>query len=163
MLIRRILRFGDVRSARTIVELGPGTGVVTKEMLRHMAPTARLLAMEINPLYLRTLRQDIQDPRFTVVGNPAVMIAEALDAIGVEQADLVVSGIPFSTIPKAEAQDTLRHLRDRLSPQGRFLAYQFRSEVRRLAEPILGPSETYQGYWNIPPMRIYLWRNRPPA
>lgn len=157
-LIRRIVRHGDVSSARVVVELGPGTGVVTKQMLRHMRPDARLIALEINPLYIKTLQRDIQDPRFSIHAGPATEIQQALQTVGEHEVDLVVSGIPFSTLPKPEARRTLQRLNDRLSPDGRFVAYQFRSEVRKLGEPILGPATVRAGYWNFPPMRIFIWR-----
>jgi hypothetical protein len=33
--------------------------------------------------------------------------------------------------------------------------------VRRFAEPVFGPAETHSGFWNIPPMRIYVWKRDP--
>lgn len=157
-LIRRILRFGGVSEARTVVELGPGTGVITKTLLKSVRPDAKVVGMEINPLYVKTLGQDIADPRFSIHNGPAIEVREALESIGENAADLVISGIPFSTLDKDEAVKTLENVRDSLAPGGRFLAYQFRSEVKRLADPVFGPGEVHQGYWNIPPMRIYVWK-----
>lgn len=159
-LVRRIVRLGDAAASRVIVELGPGTGVITKQMLATAASEAKVLGMEINPLYLRTLERDIKDDRLIIHRGPAVEISEALASIGESSADLVVSGIPFSTLPKTEARKTLECVRDVLQPGGRFVAYQFRSEVRRLADPVFGRGETHQGFWNFPPMRIYVWRKR---
>lgn len=159
-LVRRIMRLGDAAGSRVIVELGPGTGVITKQMLAEATPDTKLLGIEINPLYLRTLQRDIRDPRLTIHRGPAIEIGEALAAIGESSADLVVSGIPFSTLPKQEARETLERVRAALVPGGRFVAYQFRSEVRRLADPVFGRGEMHQGFWNIPPMRIYVWRKR---
>jgi len=157
-LIRRVLRHGNAAQARVLVELGPGTGVITKSLLRSAAPDARVVGMEINPLYVKTLGQDIIDPRFSIHNGPAIDIEEALAGVGAKTADLVISGIPFSTLDKTEARKTLENIRDRLTPGGRFLAYQFRGEVKRLADPVFGEGEVHQGFWNIPPMRIYVWR-----
>jgi len=55
------------------------------------------------------------------------------------------------------SQRTLEATKRALGPSGRFVAYQFRSAVRRLAEPVFGAPETHSGFWNIPPMRIYVW------
>ncbi|NRA95791.1 MAG: methyltransferase domain-containing protein [Planctomycetes bacterium] len=159
-LVRRIMRLGDAGAARVIVELGPGTGVITKQVLAAAADDIKVLGIEINPLYLRTLARDINDARLTIYRGPAIEISEALASIDESSADLVVSGIPFSTIPKLEAEKTLERVRDALAPGGRFVAYQFRSEVRRLADPVFGRGETHQGFWNIPPMRIYVWSKR---
>ena len=42
-----------------------------------------------------------------------------------------------------------------LSPDGRFVAYQFRSKVKDFGEPRSSAPrpETHSGFWNVPPMR----------
>ena len=46
-----------------------------------------------------------------------------------------------------------------LSRHGRFVAYQFRSKVKDMGEPVFGARpETHSGFWNVPPMKIYVWR-----
>jgi phospholipid N-methyltransferase len=159
-LIRRIMRQARIPETRVVVELGPGTGVVTKPILAASGRDAKLVAMEINPLYLASLRADIADPRLSVYGGPAVEIRKALAMVGESEADLAISGIPFSTMPRAEGIATIEAIKDTLRPGGRFVAYQFRGEVKRLGDPILGPSRTFGGFWNIPPMRIYVWEKK---
>ena len=77
------------------------------------------------------------------------------------RADLVVSGVPFSTMERGAGRATLEAAKRVLSERGRFVAYQFRSHVRRFAEPVFGPAETHSGFWNLPPMRIYVWKREP--
>jgi phospholipid N-methyltransferase len=156
-LIRRVLDRGRVSRAQVIVELGAGTGVVTREILRRMPRSARLVAVEINPRFVRVLRRALPDPRLSVFEGSCADLEHALEGAGVEKADLVVSGIPFSTIGHGEGYRTLQAAKRILGPDGRFVAYQFRSHVRRLAEPLFGPAETHRGLWNLPPMRIYVW------
>jgi phospholipid N-methyltransferase len=157
-LTRRVLQCGNVSEARVIVELGPGTGVLTREILRNMPKDGRLIAVEINPKFVRVLEQEFKDPRVSVFEGSATDLERALEKAGVDHADLVVSGIPFSTMGRGPGYRTLRAARKILGPGGRFVAYQFRSHVRRLAEPLFGPAETHHGIWNFPPMRIYVWR-----
>ena len=157
-LIRRILKRARIEESRVIVELGPGTGVVTRPILTRCPSNAKVIAMEINPLYLESLGQDIKDPRLTLYGGPASEIQQALTQVGETKADVAISGIPFSTMPKEEGIATIEAIREILKPGGLFVAYQFRSEVKRLGDPILGPSKMYGGYWNIPPMRIWVWQ-----
>lgn len=156
-LTKRVLSCGRVSEARVIVELGPGTGALTSQILRQMAPDALLVAVEINPTFARLLRREIPDPRLFVFEGSATDLERALAKAGVHQADLVVSGIPFSTMGRGQGFRTLQAARRVLGPGGRFVAYQFRSHVRRLAEPLFGPAEMHRGLWNFPPMRIYVW------
>lgn len=158
-LTRRVLECGDVANARVIVELGPGTGVLTRETLRYMRDDAKLIAIEINSKFVDLLRQTYPDPHLSVFDGSATQIEEALAKAGETEADLVVSGIPFSTLENGVGRATLEAARRVLSPTGRFVAYQFRSAVRRVAEPVFGPPErTHSGFWNLPPMKIYVWR-----
>ena len=85
-------------------------------------------------------------------------LEEALEQAGESRADLVLSGIPFSTMERGEGFRTLQAAKRILGPAGRFVAYQFRSHVRRLAEPLFGQAEMHRGLWNLPPMKIYVWR-----
>jgi phosphatidylethanolamine/phosphatidyl-N-methylethanolamine N-methyltransferase len=158
-LTRRTLECGDIREARVIVELGPGTGVLTRHALEHMRPDAKLVAIEISEDFCKVLRQEFPDPRLHVHYGSATEIQAALAKIGETQADLVMSGIPFSTLERGVGLATLRAAKSALAPGGRFVAYQFRSKVRDFGEPVFGTrAETHSGFWNVPPMKIYVWR-----
>ena len=157
-LTRRVLECGAVDKARMIVELGPGTGVFTGEILKRMRPNAKLVAVEINPRFVSMLRSNYPDPRLSVYEGSASDLEQALIEVGTSQADLVVSGIPFSTLAHATRRATLVAARRVLGPGGYFVAYQVRSHVRRFAEPVFGPGETHREFLNLPPMRIYVWQ-----
>ena len=84
-----------------VVELGPGTGGTTQALLRAMRPDAQLLAIEINPRLAERVRARIADPRLIVHCGSADDLADALAAHGLPAPDAVISGIPFSTMPRA--------------------------------------------------------------
>ncbi len=156
-LTRRVLACGRVSSARVIVELGPGTGVLTREILARMPSDGKLIAVELMPRFARVLEQEFDDPRLAVYEGSSANLEKALVESGEERADLVVSGIPFSTMEAGEGRRTLEAAKRVLGPGGRFVAYQFRSRVRDLAEPFFGPAQTQRELRNLPPMRIYMW------
>lgn len=152
MLARRILDVSQVESAEKIVELGPGTGAVTREMLRRMSTEARLTALEIDPNFVAHLRREYPDPRFEAIHGGA----HGIETV-VSDADLVISGIPFSCMDPAEARQTLEGIRQVLRPGGRFVAYQLRDHVARLAHPLFGPTRPQIEWLSLPPMRLYVW------
>lgn len=41
----------DLHRAETVLELGPGTGIVTEIILENLAQDARFMALEINPAF----------------------------------------------------------------------------------------------------------------
>jgi phospholipid N-methyltransferase len=156
-LMRRVVRFADVANARTIVELGPGTGGSTRTLLHAMHPDAKLLAIEIVPQFVRLLRSTVQDPRLVVHEGSAIDIEQALRAHGLPAPDLVLSGIPFSQIPRPVGIEILRHVHDALAPGGRFVAYQARDRVEVLGRQVFGRPRVQLELLNVPPMRVYRW------
>lgn len=157
-LAQRVVEAGAVDRARTVVELGPGTGAVTRELLGHLPVGGRLLALEIDADFVELLKRQILDRRLTVHHGPSTDIPTALARTGLGDVDLVVSGIPFSTLDEPVARRTLESVRDALAPDGRFVAYQVRDAVVERAQPIFGEPESEIELLNLPPMRVYTWR-----
>lgn len=157
---RRVVGLADIASARTIVELGTGTGGITRAMLRAMTPDAKLVGIEINPRFQQLLAR-VQDPRLIAHFGSAEQLAEILDQHQLPAPDAVVSGIPFSTMDPDLGSRILAAIADALAPGGRFVAYQVSSQVARLAQPLLGEPQRQVEFLNIPPMRLYRWDRAP--
>jgi len=154
---RRITRTAEIEDAKLVVELGPGTGGTTKALLKAMGPDAKLLAIEINPGFCDLLTQTIDDPRLIVHQGSAAEIQEALVKHDLDAPDVVLSGIPFSTMPKELGLSILRSARAALRPGGRFVAYQFRDVVHTLGKRVFGAASVQLELLNVPPMRVYRW------
>lgn len=156
-LEQRIVEAADLPAARRVVELGPGTGGTTQTFLRHLGPDARLLSIELSP-YFHELLDEIDDPRFINHLGSAADLTEILAQHGMEQPDVVISGIPFSKMPHAVATRVAQAVKDSLAENGRFVAYQFRRDVAGYTDPIMGaPVSCSLELLNIPPMRVYRW------
>jgi phospholipid N-methyltransferase len=155
-LERRIVRAARVTDAKLIVELGPGTGGTTRALLRAMAPDARLLSIELNPRFVALLRE-IDDPRLTVHLGNAADICATLDRYGLPTPDVILSGIPFSTIARQAGHDILCSVHDALHPGGLFVAYQVRDRVESLGREVFGRARVQTEIFNVPPMRVYRW------
>ena len=56
-LVSRMLRAIDFARARTIVQLGVGTGCITRGLLRRMRPDARLISLELNQVFVEENRE----------------------------------------------------------------------------------------------------------
>jgi phospholipid N-methyltransferase len=154
---RRIVRTADLANASLAVELGPGTGGTTRALLRHMGPDATLLVIEINPDFVDLLRRTFDDPRLIVHQGSATEIPTILAKYGLGAPDVILSGIPFSTMEKSLGTEILRSVRDSLSANGRFVAYQFRDRVHTLGVDVFGKASVQTELRNVPPMRVYRW------
>jgi phospholipid N-methyltransferase len=159
-LERRVVREAGLARARLAVELGPGTGGTTRAILRALPADGRLLSIEINPDFLPTLRA-IGDPRLLVHEGSAAELGAILAQHGLGAPDVVLSGIPFSTMKPALGRAIVRAVSDALPPGGRFVAYQVRDRVERFGREVFGPAAVQLELRNVPPMRVYRWEKRP--
>ncbi len=84
----------DFRRARTVVELGPGTGAVTNEILKRMRPDAKLFAVDINETFIDHLRSTCQDPRLIPLCGSATDLQSLLaqHEVGLGRRDCVLFG-----------------------------------------------------------------------
>lgn len=156
-LEERIVEASNLPAARRVVELGPGTGGTTRAFLRHLGQDAQLLSIELNP-YFHKLLEAIDDPRFTNHLGSADELTDILKLYEMEQPDVVISGIPFSKMPEAVSIRVVQAVKDNLADGGRFIAYQLRTNVASITDPIMGaPASCSLELRNIPPMRVYSW------
>lgn len=155
-LERRVVENARVASARTVVELGSGTGGTTRALLAAMGPGSRLVAIERTGEFVTALEQ-ILDPRLEVVHGCASTICAELERLELGSADAVISGIPFSTLPPDLAHTIIDEVHRALSPDGRFVAYQFSERVADYARPVLGPPGVQHELRNVPPLRVFTW------
>jgi phosphatidylethanolamine/phosphatidyl-N-methylethanolamine N-methyltransferase len=155
-LEERILGTAGIASATTIVELGSGTGGTTRAILRAMPKHAKLLSIEINP-HLHTMISNIEDKRLIAHLGHACELKEIVSMYGLDALDVVISGIPFSTMKDSDGARVIEAISSLLAPNGRFVAYQVSKQVATLSRPYLGPERMVVELLNIPPMRVYQW------
>jgi phospholipid N-methyltransferase len=154
-LIRELLDPIRWDRARVIVEYGPGVGGITAQILEHMRADAQLIAIETNAEFVRHLRECLPDDRLHVVDGSAADVREILRSLGIEHASYVISGIPFSTLPRAEREHILCETRAALEPDGKFLVYQFSSRVLPDLQRIFGYVERGFAPLNVLPAHLF--------
>jgi phospholipid N-methyltransferase len=154
-LIDDLMKQVEWERARVLVEYGPGVGNITAEVLKRMRPDARMVVFETNDDFVGFLRDAIPDPRLTVVHGSAADVGRVLAELGLDQADYVISGIPFSTMPPEVGEAIVRATREALRPGGRFLVYQFSREVQRFLKREFNEIREAFEPLNILPARLY--------
>jgi len=157
ILERRVVRAANIANARVVVEFGGGTGGTTRALLRALPADGRLIVIERTAAFISGLER-IGDPRLEVVHGCASQVGAELEQRGLAGADAIVSGIPFSTLPPPVARDIAAAVRDSLAPDGRFVAYQFTDRVADYLRPLLGAPQVQHELWNVPPVRVFIWR-----
>ncbi len=157
--IRALLGPVDWRQVCCVVEYGPGTGVFTRELLRRMPESARLIAIDTNPVFVERLRDAIPDERLICVEGSAADVETILNRHGFTSADYVISGLPFSTLPPAVADAIMDATARIIPPGGAFLIYQYSLFVLPLLAKRFATVQLGRVWRCIPPARLFWARH----
>lgn len=117
-LARAICKGIDWQSARCIVELGAGTGPITKELVKRAQPHTRLVIVEVDPDFCKRLRQKF--PTVDIVEGDAAHLDQLLHDRGIENVDHVFSGLPLPSFPAALRDSIIASSARSLSEGGTF-------------------------------------------
>lgn len=122
-----------------VLEIGPGTGAVTSEVVRRLGPESRLDLVEINEEFAGLLQQRFQrDKQFQPVAERARVHCCPLQEFRPnEPYDVVISGLPFNNFPAALVEELIDHALALLTSGGEmaFFEYMFVRPVRRVVSP----------------------------
>lgn len=106
-LARDMVKNIDFSRIRSVVELGPGTGVFTREIVRRAHPGTKIIAVELNPDLAGRVHRELGN--HVSVENVS---AEELDAIlarhHIETPDLIVCGLAFAVMPLAPREAIMK-------------------------------------------------------
>jgi phospholipid N-methyltransferase len=160
-LVNKVLSEVDWARARVFLEYGPGVGTFTTEILRRMRPDAVLIAMETNADFVRFLRGRVRDDRLHVIHGSAADADAALVRLDLRQADYVISGIPYTTMPAHMRETILRKTHSVLHPTGAFLVYQFTRTVLPYLQQVFPLVHQDFEPLNVMPARLFFCRHHP--
>lgn len=154
-LIAKMLDRVDWSATKVFVEYGPGVGTFCGPILERMGPDAQLIAIDTNPDFVAYLRDTIRDPRFSAVNGSAADVETIVRDHGHEQADYVLSGLPFSTLPEGVGELIGAATHRVIRTGGAFLVYQFSPKVRDFLSPHFEKIDHDMEWWNVPPAQLY--------
>jgi phospholipid N-methyltransferase len=150
----------DWAKAEVIVELGAGTGPITKVIAERARPETKVVVLERDADFAAILRDRFAGlAHFDVIEGDVRDLGAMLSDRGIGRVDHVISGLPVPSFPKDFRLDYFKVIRDILGPGGGYnqitelaLVYQglyrkFFDEVKFVFEPR-----------NIPPAGAYYCR-----
>ena len=150
-LAREMARAVDPRKPGLVVELGPGTGPVTKALLARGVPRERLVLVEFDPQFCKSLA--LRFPRVRIVRGDAYSLAQTLEGLGPVAA--VVSSLPLLNEPPTRRQRLLEEAFALMGPGGVFVQFTYGLTAPVSREACAGRFVAARG--------APIWRNLPPA
>jgi len=140
-----------------VLELGPGTGVITRAILERGIKPENLVSIEYSPDFVEKLREDF--PGVNIVQGDAFDLDTALAPWKGRIFDSVISAIPLLNFPVGKRVELIERLLD-LLPAGR--------PIMQITYGALSPVPAGRGTYsverfdfvirNIPPAHLWIYR-----
>ena len=160
-LCRELVSWLDDRRG-AVAELGPGTGVVTREILRTQTPGSRFFAVELDKDICSALQNDLPDLK--LYNADACQLPELCRLEKIEKLDAVVSGLPWAAFPSELQHAILSAITGSLKTGGKFSTFAYLQGMvlpagkrfRHLLEEYFSQVDVSEVVWNnLPPAVVY--------
>ena len=154
---KRMASVIDVKSGLPVLELGPGTGVITKQILARGVPAAKIVSVEYSEDFYRRLVEDYAGVNF--IHGDAFDLKNILGGFADQTFDCVISAVPMLSFPMEARIQLLEDLLSRI-PQGRPVVQITYGPV----SPIIAKPDRYHIQHfdfvvrNIPPAQLWIYR-----
>jgi phosphatidylethanolamine/phosphatidyl-N-methylethanolamine N-methyltransferase len=154
-----------LESAKSVVELGPGTGAVTNFIIDNLAPGTAFFTVELNQdMYTAFTRKfpNIKTYNDCASNLPAIVHKEGLDKV-----DVVLSGLPWASFSEDSQEEILSAVVEALPKGGLFATFAYlqgailptgQSFRKRLHRHFSSVEKTQVVWLNVPPAFVYRCR-----
>ncbi len=153
---RAIARQIDPNRSGPVLELGPGTGVITNAILEHGIEAARLTVVEYDSDFAQAIAARFHGVH--VIQGDAFDLGRTLGQRRDEAFAAIVSGIPLLNFPMPSRRAYVEALAKRLQPDAPLIQFSYGMHA-----PVVPPS----GFsvicaalvWaNLPPARVWVYK-----
>lgn len=150
-------------AAAPVVELGAGTGEVTRALLAAGLAAERLVLVERDPELAAFLRRRLRGPK--IVEGDAAELPQLLSSHGVETAGAVVSSLPLLSLPAELVDRIVRGVFEVLPAGGALVQFTYgpaQPVPRALRERLALGGDRGRRIWrNVPPAVVWTYTRRP--
>lgn len=157
-LVRRMVDAAAIDPDSRVLEVGAGTGVVTRALLAAGVAPRNLHVIELDPRLAARLARAL--PKVDVIAGDAARAAALLPTDALGRIDAVVSSLPIRAMPQAVKVALTRAFIDVLAPGGHIVQFTY-PPGSPLPASTLGLHGEYVGraWLNLPPAAV--WRFTP--
>ena len=155
-LANNILRHIDFEENQVILEFGAGNGVITKQILKQLPPSSRLISLEINAPFLSHCAGKFSHyANFEIYNHCAIDFDSLLKSLSITKIDHLISSLPLSILPKKDLDVLFRKIPNYLVSNGNFVQYQYSLNKYRFLKNIFDNVRLDFTLGNLPPAFIY--------
>ena len=154
-LSKKMVDHLNFKSAKLIIELGPGTGVITERIIEKLGTNSKLLVIELNETFYKDLKKRITDKRVTIRKGSAADLSDFINDIEFDKADFIVSSIPLAVLPNTLRKRIVIAVNKHLDQKGTFIQFQYTLQSLKLLKKVFKNVSIKHCLFNIPPAFVY--------
>lgn len=159
-LARKMVESIDFKTAKLIIEYGPGTGVFTAEIAKRMSVSTHLIVIETNPQFYKKLVERFRDhANIEIINTSAADTHDIVASRNISPPDYIVSGLPFAALPSQLSHDILRATALLLKDGGEFITFQYTLLKQNLLKEYFEEILVTRELRNIPPAYVLRCKN----
>jgi len=153
-----VTAIGHLEPGQLVIELGPGTGVFTRELVQRY-PSNPLVVVEFNQVFAASLRCGM--PGVQVVEGCASRLTGHLDDLGIPlvRVGAVISGLPVLSLQRGLSAAIFNAIAEVLLPGRPYVQFTYsRRAWRRFDLPGLRLEHSRAVWFNVPPAHVMTFR-----
>ncbi|MBB6633409.1 class I SAM-dependent methyltransferase [Cohnella thailandensis] len=154
-LANRMVEAAEWEQAGNIVEIGSGTGAITRVIAERARPESKVILFEKEEEMGERLQQDF--PQFIRESNALRLVAQ-LKKHNVQEVDYIFSGLPFYNFSPIMRLQLVQQCQEALKPGGKLIAFQYSLQMRKLFAEHFEIERISAVPLNIPPAFVYVCR-----
>jgi phosphatidylethanolamine/phosphatidyl-N-methylethanolamine N-methyltransferase len=155
-LARAIARQIDPARPGPVLELGPGTGVITSALLEHGIAPERLTVIEYDSDFAAAIAARFHGVH--VIQGDAFDLNRTLGARHIEPFAGIISGIPLLNFPMMRRQAYMEALTSRLAPGAPLIQFSYGMHAPVVPPPNFSVVCAALVWANLPPARVWVYR-----
>ena len=150
---RKMASLANPDAQKITIELGPGTGAITSQLLKYGIPQENLYCVEFDKDLCRIIKRRF--PKVNVINASAENLSEIF-AEKKAQISAVVSSLPLLSLPPNSVEKILYEIQEILPRGSRFVqfTYKLNRDPNRIGLSKMHYLTHAKVYLNVPPARV---------
>lgn len=158
-LSQKMLSTLPIEQCKLIVELGPGTGVFTEQIMARKPSDCTFLVIELNDSFYRELSSKYLTDGVEVIHDSAGNLQQILADRSLGKCDLIVSSIPLAILSKELQNTIIETSANCLEPKGSFVQFQYSLQAKKILSQYFSQVGIRFTALNFPPAFVYTCKN----
>ena len=158
-LARLIVQLAELETAKSIVEFGPGTGVITQKIIEELPVNSTFFSIEKNKEFYYVFKKKF--PNIEVFNDSASNIVNLLKDSGLPNCDRIISGLPWASFSDELQTEIIEAAYKALRSKGIFVTFSY-LHSRVIPSGARFVKLLRHTFKNVERSQI-VWQNIPPA